>query len=109
MNTTTQSQGNETSFAAAFAAAVDMEYPIPDNPHASVILRATDNRAAMWRGIKAAYEILSRTPIRVSESPAVSNRDLTASALLTLWRKAEESATDTMPAPFQFAKLLLEV
>jgi hypothetical protein len=108
MNTTSQSQRNEASFAAAFAAAVDMEYPIPDNPHASVIQRATDNRAAMWRGIKAAFEILSLNPIRVSKSPEASNRDLSASALLTLWRQAEESATDTMPAPFQFAKLLLE-
>jgi hypothetical protein len=44
--------------ADAFAAAVDAEYPLPDNPHASVIQRATDNRAAMWRGINAARAIL---------------------------------------------------
>lgn len=43
---------------AEFQAAVDAEYPMPDNPHASVITRATDNRAAMWRGINAARKIL---------------------------------------------------
>lgn len=44
----------------AFKAAVDAEYPIPDNPHASVIQRATDSRAAMWRGIIAARRILAQ-------------------------------------------------
>jgi hypothetical protein len=46
--------------ADAFSAAVDAEYPLPDNPHASVIQRATDNRAAMWRGINAARSILAQ-------------------------------------------------
>lgn len=41
-------------------AAVDAEYPLPDSPHASVIQRATDNRDAMWRGIKAARRLLAK-------------------------------------------------
>lgn len=45
--------------AAALNAAVDAEYPLPDNPHASVIQRAIDNRAAMWRGIMAARKIIA--------------------------------------------------
>jgi hypothetical protein len=108
MNTTTAAQVSQDALKAAFDAAVDAEYPIPDNPHASVILRATDNRAAMWRGIMAAQKILSAAKSPAIETPAASNRDLSASGLLKLWKQAEESATDTMPAPFQFAKLLLE-
>jgi hypothetical protein len=33
--------------------------------------------------------------------------DLTASGLTQLWKQAQEIATSTMPAPFQFARLLL--
>jgi hypothetical protein len=57
---------SEGDLSALFNAEVDAEYPIPDNPHASVIRRATDNRAAMWRGINAACKLLRR------QSPATS-------------------------------------
>jgi hypothetical protein len=40
------------------------------------------------------------------QSPSVK-ADLSASGLLKMWKQAELIATDTMPAPFQFAKLLL--
>jgi hypothetical protein len=58
--------------AEALNAAVDAEYPVPDNPHASVIQRATDNRAAMWRGINAARKILAAgaQPVVRAEVPA---------------------------------------
>jgi hypothetical protein len=44
--------------AAALNAAVDAEFPIPDTPHTSVLMRNTEQRAAMWRGINAARKIL---------------------------------------------------
>lgn len=33
--------------------------------------------------------------------------DVSASGLIQLWKQAEEQATDTVPAPIQFARLLL--
>lgn len=57
---------SETDITAKLNAAVDAEYPIPDNPHASVITRATDNRAAMWRGIVAARAIFEQAVPQVA-------------------------------------------
>lgn len=37
-------------------AAMDLECPIPDNPHASVVLRATEARASFRRGWTAAHQ-----------------------------------------------------
>lgn len=36
-----------------------------------------------------------------------AQKDLSATALIKLWQQAEELATPTMPAPFQFAQRLL--
>jgi hypothetical protein len=50
---------NETEYSAAmddFNAAVNERFPIPDNPHASVIERAHANRAAFLFGYEAAAE-----------------------------------------------------
>jgi hypothetical protein len=41
-----------------FNEAVNREYPMPDSPHTSVIMHATDNRAAMWRGIRAVLDVV---------------------------------------------------
>lgn len=46
---------------------------------------------------------VSNSPAPVTAEPA----DLSASNLLKLWGRANAAATDTMPAPFVFAKLLL--
>lgn len=67
-------QGDD--IAAALNAAVDAEYPLPDNPHASVIQRATDNRAAMWRGIVAARKILAAAPSPASKPVAPTDWQL---------------------------------
>jgi hypothetical protein len=60
MDNLTASVDLDKLLAFDFNAEVDREFPIPDNPHASVILRATENRAAMWRGINAARNILAQ-------------------------------------------------
>ena len=47
------------ALTAAYRAAVDAEYPLPTSLHTALIVRATDDRAAMWRGINAARRILA--------------------------------------------------
>jgi hypothetical protein len=53
------SSEQQANIEAALHAAVDRECPMPDTPHLSVRLRAIDERAAMWRGIRVARKILS--------------------------------------------------
>lgn len=50
-----------------YQAAVDRVFPVPDSPHASVVQRAIDNRAAMWRGIEHARLLLR--PVYQARSP----------------------------------------
>lgn len=52
---------------------------------------------------KSCDEVLARLSKPTSQGTA----DLSASGLLKLWKRANAEATDTMPASFQFAKLLL--
>jgi hypothetical protein len=42
---------------ALFKVALDAEFPIPDNPHASVVQRALDNRFAFQKGWTAARQL----------------------------------------------------
>jgi hypothetical protein len=59
----------QAQLADLFQVAVDAEFPMPDSPHASVVQRAVDNRAAMWRGINAARRILA--PVSAQQGAAV--------------------------------------
>lgn len=80
---------SEADITAKLNAAVDAEYPIPDNPHASVITRATDNRAAMWRGIVAARAIFAQAvpqviaPFSPVEHVTINGNQLKAALALT--------------------------
>lgn len=76
--------------AAAFNSAVDAEYPLPDSPHASVIQRATDNRAAMWRGINAARRIFgaqTQQPAALADGAPKEVQSLSA----RIWRRKSTS------------------
>ena len=77
-------------FAHDFNEDVNREYPLPDNPHASVIQRVTENRAAMWRGIMAVINLARRA----EPSVAADARDIIAFGASLLGHASDTDALD---------------
>jgi hypothetical protein len=65
------------------------------------------NHDSFEEGYGWALTIVENVEHEFAAKAPAAQADLSATGLLKLWRDAEAQATDTMPAPFHFARMLL--